>query len=260
MPRRRNSLSELADTRMAGKVSPSLNRRAVILFTGDPRREELRKGLPPRFLRHLHRELTATIHRIPDTELFIVSNEKTPPQTGSAIALRYTGCELALQIDQAVNHCRSIGYEHILLLAGDILGITGETLTAAFAALQSDKTAVIGESGDGGFYLAAFNGDSKVQWQDIPLHTALAADALRQQFSRSGLRLVGLPQLNDIDSIQDARDVLSQLRIPPRQNRKLRERLLTMLAPALWSGQSNRRPASAELVCGLQQLRAPPAA
>lgn len=243
---------------MAGQVSPSLNQRAIILFTGDPRREELRKGLPPRFLRLLHRELIATIRRVPEIDLFVVNNGCAPAEAVNGVTLSYPRCDLVLQMHLAVDHCRSAGYESILVLAGDILGITAETLTAAFARLQVGKTAVIGESGDGGFYLAAFNSDSNVQWENIPLHTHRAAVVLRQQLRLCGLRVVSLPRLNDIDSLQDAHKILATLRLLPRANRRLRTRLAAMLALPLLTRQSNRHPASLILESGLQLLRAPP--
>src|SRR2546428_9970077 len=116
-----------------------MNRTAVILFAGDPRREEAQKGLPARFLAMLHHRLTRTIRRF-DIDLLIADDLVTDART------------LGDKIEAAFSTTFAHGYERVIVLAGDIV-LAPSILRRA---IESKQT-VIGRTCDRGFYILACN-------------------------------------------------------------------------------------------------------
>ena len=212
-----------------------MNRQAVILFTGDPRREELRKGLPPHFLRRLHRSLIDTIERIENTDLFVVAT--TPGSARPGRLLRFEHETLSDQITEALSQCFQTGYRQVILLAGDTWGVSSATMLQAFESLQTRRNAaVIGPSGDGGFYLAGFNHASAVAWAEIPLHAHDAAASLSAHLLNSGAQVTILPEFDDIDSLGDAVRSLARMRLPALQAlKRCLASLLATLKKQVWS-------------------------
>jgi len=186
-----------------------VSRTAVVLFAGDPRREEVQKGLPARFLARLHDRLTRTIRRF-DVDLFIADD----------IAVG----SLAHKIDHAFAIPFARGYERVIVLAGDIV-LRPSILQRA---IESSET-LIGRTCDGGFYILACSERPRIDW------TSLTSDDVAAQ-----LDCGFLPQLRDVDSINDARIVAPDL--IPRIEQRPRNR-------------ATPQPAQP-----LNQLRAPPRA
>jgi hypothetical protein len=158
-----------------------VNRTAVILFAGDARREEAQKGLPARFLATLHERLVRTIHSF-DVDLLIADELVAP-------------AALYVKIERAFETAFARGYARVIALAGDIV------LPRAILqrAIVSNET-LIGRTRDGGFYVLACNERPSIDW------TSLAFDDVAAQ-----LDCETLPELHDVDSIDDARIVAPSL-------------------------------------------------
>jgi glycosyltransferase A (GT-A) superfamily protein (DUF2064 family) len=181
-----------------------MRRNAAILFIGDARRDEAQKGLPPRFLERLHDELAAIIRSTNDVDLYLASDR------GAAFLIdgpRFTvsGPQRSLgeKVDDALTSCFAAGYERVAVVAGDVAGLTRELLADAFAKTQP----ALGESPDGGFYLAAFSAPPGVDWAALPWSTAEVHSFL---FAQLGDVYV-LPPLRDIDSFGDALTAIAEV-------------------------------------------------
>jgi len=160
-----------------------MKRTAVVLFAGDPRREEAQKGLPARFLATLHDRLTRTIRAF-DVDLLIADDLAGDAQS------------LSEEVEQAFVRTFARGYDRVIVLAGDIV-LPPSILKRA---IESDDT-LIGRTRDGGFYLLACDELPAIDW------TSLNFDDVAAQLAGH----VALPQLRDVDSIEDARIVAPSL-------------------------------------------------
>ncbi len=189
-----------------------MKRRAVVLFRGDPRREERRKGLPPRLLSTLHAELERVIARTPDVDLITASEADHRFELRSSEWSFVSDSEEALsaKIDHSLRIAFEAGYESVVLLAGDIAGLRPEVLEQALDSLD-ESCAVLGPSADGGFYLAGFRGYVKLDWSSLPLSTANALAGLKSALTALDLSWAAAPRLDDIDSRQGAETAAQRL-------------------------------------------------
>jgi glycosyltransferase A (GT-A) superfamily protein (DUF2064 family) len=228
--------------------------RAVVLFRGDPRREEKQKCLPPRFLSALHEELTRTIRRAPGVELIVASGTGDRFEVRGAQSSRtIEGSSFAEKIDGAVRFAFEAGYESVVLLAGDIVGLTWSVLDDAFARVESKpRSVVVGPSGDGGFYLVAMARSASIDWSQIPWFTANALAGLVRQIVTRKLDCFITPRIDDVDDYAAALRAVRGLRAGVLKNRLQSVlhplHVLESLADALWS----------RLVTPLLSPRAPP--
>ena len=223
---------------------------AVVLFTGDARREEAEKGLPRRFLARLHDEVASIVRSVNEVDLYLASDPgEAFVVEGPAFTSREPQRPLGEKVDLAISRCFAAGYARVAVVAGDVAGLTRELLTEAFAEL-AQKTSVIGRSPDGGFYLAAFSAPPLITWSALPWSSATLYDALLGQVRDPH----ELPALQDIDSFGDALRAVRAV-----DDLRLRGRLLSILlgrGPVLAPGLSALflRPR------GTDRLRGPPAA
>jgi hypothetical protein len=172
-----------------------VNRTAVVLFAGDARREEAQKGLPARFLAKLHERLMRTIRAF-DVDLLIADELVAGAST------------LNEKIERAFESGLTLGYTRVIALAGDIV-LEPSILRRA---IESSDT-LIGPTRDGGFYILACNEAPSIDWSSLAF-----ADVAAQ------LNHATLPELRDVDSIDDARVVAPSL-IPcivPKRERAIR--------------------------------------
>ncbi len=207
---------------------------AVILFAGDSRREESCKGLPPRFLRHLHARIASMLRSIDTVDVFI-ADELSPGEES-----------LAAKVDRAIAFAFDRGYERVVLLAGDVAGLTREHVRLAIAA----RDAAIGRSPDGGFYLLALSRRPNADWQSIRWCGKHTVDDLLLAIGPH--QIAFLSELGDIDSLNDALRVLRTPRLAA-----LYGRLQSLLRRVFETGDHCIRSRDALPAVG---LRAPPVA
>ena len=153
----------------------------MVLFAGDPRREEAQKGLPARFLAKLHDRLARTIRAF-GVDLLVADE--------------LAGGNLSEKVEQAFVRTFARGYERVVVLAGDIV-LPPTILKQAIDAAGT----TIGRTRDGGFYLLACDELPFIDW------TSLAYDDVAAQLPD----YVALRELRDVDSIEDARVVAPSL-------------------------------------------------
>ena len=237
-----------------------MTRRAIVLFTGDPRREEMQKSLPARFLSALHGELIETIRRTPDVSLVIAS------ESAGRFHLAYGDRQASVvsdllgeKIDCAYRFAFELGFDSVVLLAGDVAGVELDVIDRAFATLEgTDERSVLGPSRDGGFYLLGLNrvaaSRAAIDWNSIPWFTASSSEALASVVRALGWQLSFVRQIDDIDSFSDAVRVTGNLSL---QFAKLRSRLHSLLSDRSFALDSLDLVPPAHLF-EIALLRAPP--
>ncbi|MCM2317579.1 MAG: DUF2064 domain-containing protein [Thermoanaerobaculia bacterium] len=236
-------------------------RRAVVLFTGNPRVEERQKHLPARFLSTLHRELRSTIERMAGVDLVVASEDAGGFRVdcdGTTSRL-VNGAEggLAARVELAFNAAFAAGYDSVVVLAGDILGLRRETLEQSFERLEeTDGSCVLGPSGDGGFYLAGLRSGTSFDWSSIPWRSSDVSIAFCASAVEAGLVVRIVERLDDVDSLADAVRLTDSLHPAFHELRRALRSLLSVGLHAI--------PARARIErCSrgmARQLRAPPAA
>ena len=182
------------------EVSSPRSGRAVILFTGNADRESRAKGLPRGALTLLHRRLRAMVRRMPHTALI----EARETRRGFEL-LGMPGCGVVvtdrdpwLKIDYAVRAVRAV-FSEVVILAGDVPGLTSGIVDDAFRRLRSGDDAVVGRSPDGGFYLAAFRPGIRIEWTGLQWGGSAVASNFISRLTTAGLRVTESVPLADAD-------------------------------------------------------------
>lgn len=89
------------------------------------------------------------------------------------------------------------GYARSVLIASDSPHIGSVVIEAAFRALEGSDV-VLGRVHDGGYYLIGQRGFAEI-FEDVPMSTASAADALVARAKKLGLRVAEVPGTFDVD-------------------------------------------------------------
>lgn len=187
------------------------NRSVVVLFRGDPRREERQKQLPRRFLSTLHAAILKTIGQVAGVDVLVARDAGDEFLLGDR---RWRLDSLGERIDAAIAYGFSHGYERVLLLAGDVVDVRQEDLTHALEALDSSaRKAAIGFSGDGGFYAAGFSQSPAVDWASLLDDRRNAGAALALALRADGFVVGELPPADDVDTRADAERLVRSRRV-----------------------------------------------
>ena len=239
-----------------------MNTRAIVLFTGDPKREALRKGVPAALLDTLHQHLIDTIRRQDGIRLVIASEHHDRFSLASEGVVAQSGdVSLGAKIDTAFRFAFQLGCDSVILLAGDVAGVDLPLMEDAFAALESGgDRCVLGPSRDGGIYLLGLNRSgalaTSIEWDQIHWFTSSTAAELAMRASAHGAGMAFVRSVDDIDSLADAVRISAQL---PLEFALLRSRLRSLIATG--SPVALRRSAIAPSRPRVASLfRGPPAA
>lgn len=177
--------------------------RCVLLFARSPFREGALKGLPEatEFFATARKRLAEEVRGLPGVDLILAGEGPIPE--GGVLAQR--GATFGERLLNALSDTEARGYTEILVVAGDVPGLSARTLSEAFEALALGRV-VLGPSPDGGAYLLGLSaGDvaaravlGLVRWQTA--HVAL--DLVRLLHAeRRAVALLGA--LTDIDRRAD---------------------------------------------------------
>jgi hypothetical protein len=93
------------------------------------------------------------------------------------------------------------GYARSVLIASDSPQIQPAVIAAAFDALAASDV-VLGRVHDGGYYLIGQRGFGEI-FEDVPMSTASAAEALIARAAALGLRVAEVPATFDVDIEDD---------------------------------------------------------
>lgn len=94
------------------------------------------------------------------------------------------------------------GYKNIVIIGSDCPDVTSDILEQAFDELNKHDM-VIGPSADGGYYLLGMKKMYKEIFADIDWSTEYVLDQTKEKGESMSLRISFLPELNDIDTIED---------------------------------------------------------
>ncbi len=174
----------------------------VVLFRGDPRREERQKQLPRQFLSTLHAALLKTIGEVADLDVLIARDDGDDFRLGDG---RWQLDSLAERVEAATAYAFSRGYSRVLLLAGDVVDVRREDIAHAFRALDGTaRTAAIGFSRDGGFYAAGFSRPPGLDWRRLLEDRSKSGALLSEALRADGFLVEELPPVDDVDDRADA--------------------------------------------------------
>jgi len=119
------------------------------------------------------------------------------PQRGEGLAERL-GCAFA-----------DVGAP-ALLVGMDTPQITPDVLRASLRRLAAPGVdAVLGPAPDGGYWSIGLNDPDPAVFAGVPMSTARTGAEQRARLRALGLHVVGLPELRDVDTVEDARAVAS---------------------------------------------------
>lgn len=172
-------------------------RPAIVVFCGNPPRDEQQKNLPPRFLSRLHQSLLRRLRTL-DADVYVARHDDHRFHVGDK---SWPIASLGTQIDVALRHCFDRGHQRVVIVAGDA------PVDESIVRRALDATSpVIAASSDGGFALAGFNAPPPIDWDAVVADRARAAQTLREYVD-----VVDLPRVDDIDTLEDARRLMSDV-------------------------------------------------
>jgi rSAM/selenodomain-associated transferase 1 len=119
-----------------------------------------------------------------------------------------TGDTLGKKMANAFSEAFSEGFEQVVLLGSDIPDLPPQIIHEAFGALDKEGAA-IGPSLDGGYYLIAFRASSFLPraFENIPWSTESVLPRTLGVFRAHGKPVHLLPQWQDIDTVEDLKDL-----------------------------------------------------
>jgi len=212
------------------------DKRCVILFVKLPEKGRVKSRLAQRMnedlvLRFYENMVLDTIDmltrgRFPFRVCF------TPPDAGDRIlewlgqgyrAFPQNGDDLGDRMENAFEHVFSEGAEDALLIGSDIPGLTFEVMDEAFNALLKNE-AVIGPAGDGGYYLIGFKKGpfEPVIFHDMVWSTKTVFRETMDKLHDASLKVHVLPELTDVDTVEDLKTLMSQVKGPASETSRTR--------------------------------------
>jgi glycosyltransferase A (GT-A) superfamily protein (DUF2064 family) len=113
--------------------------------------------------------------------------------------------------------------EEALLIGSDIPGLTTDVIEEAFAALLTND-AVIGPADDGGYYLIGFRKKSFEPgiFHDMVWSTGTVFRETMDKLHDALLKVHVLPELTDVDTMEDLKAFMSQARSPASKTSRTR--------------------------------------
>lgn len=129
--------------------------------------------------------------------------------------LQTQGADLGKKMYDAFMFLHDNEYEKVVIIGSDCIELDGNVLHEAYVNLAENDT-VIGPAADGGYYAIGFNFE-KIEKDEEVLnkvflgkdwsHENVAKEAI-ESFEQLGLKTHILPELNDIDFEEDAKELL----------------------------------------------------
>lgn len=181
--------------------------RAVVVFARAPREEEAAKHLPRRgagarelfaaMRRRLFRDLAATSL---DASLVIAGGGDAPD---GAIRIGQRGATFAERLGNAVDDAMAMGFEDVVVIAGDVPELEARQIAEALRALSDRRGIVLGPSPDGGVYLIGISRRTRGVLQGVRWLTPHVAADLRRRSAELAWTVTALAPLRDVDSRLD---------------------------------------------------------
>ena len=111
---------------------------------------------------------------------------------------------LGQRLEHAISTMLSHGHEKVLVLASDTPDLSSNIILNAITLLNNNDV-IVGPSCDGGYYLIGMKKMYYQLFRDIPWSTGKVLQETLARASEMGLSIGMLPELIDIDTIEDLR-------------------------------------------------------
>ena len=113
-----------------------------------------------------------------------------------------SGGDLGLRMLNAFDQAFSDGYTRVIIIGSDCLELTSDLLSGAFEQLK-DHDFVIGPANDGGYYLLGMNSPHPALFENKVWSTQSVFEHTVAQMKSLSKTIYILPQLSDVDTIDD---------------------------------------------------------
>ena len=135
-----------------------------------------------------------------------------PPEEAEAMRAWLPGLRLRAQSDGDLGARMSVafaraferGAARVAIIGTDAVGVTGDVVAGALAAL-ADADVVVGPAHDGGYYLLALRQPHPELFEGIAWSTATVLEETLRRAAAAGLRVHQRPPLRDVDTLEDLR-------------------------------------------------------
>jgi len=145
-----------------------------------------------------------------------------PPDNRNAVAgwlgpeqqyLPQEGRDVGERMENAFRQAFNRGFSRVVLIGSDIPDLPAPLIKEALAALHMHD-AVIGPARDGGYYLIGFRNDTFFPgvFSGIAWSTGTVFRSTMQAFEKAGQRVHELPLWQDVDTIEDLKDLAARSR------------------------------------------------
>lgn len=134
-----------------------------------------------------------------------------------------TGGDLGDRMEEAFAGVFSGDVEEALLIGSDIPGLTAEVIEEAFTSLLTND-AVIGPADDGGYYLIGFRKNTFFPriFHDMVWSTNTVFRKTVDRLHEASRKVHILPELTDVDTVEDLKTLLSQVKGPQSEPSRTR--------------------------------------
>ena len=116
------------------------------------------------------------------------------------------GSSLGERMQHAFERAYAEDYQRVVIIGSDCAELTTNTIRRAFEQLRQHNT-VIGPSQDGGYYLLGMDQFVEEVFEDKAWSTNAVFGETVEQIEDLGLSCHRLPELNDVDTIDDWKEV-----------------------------------------------------
>ena len=229
----------------------TMSRRCVLLFSRAPRAEARAKRVAraERLFDLAGRRVAAATASLDRVDLLVVGTA-IPGALPGARRFVQRGEGFGERLSNAFADARDLGYREIVVVPGDVPGLSASHLAAAFTALEAQPT-VLGPSPDGGVYLIGARRPVDRLFEGVRWCTGSVLADLRARAGAAAL----LPPLADLDRASDLRRLERDPALDPPVRRLVRE----IRRPAL-PRPSSGPPLRSRLASPPDAQRGPPAA
>ena len=113
-----------------------------------------------------------------------------------------SGGDLGHRMDMAITDCFKAGYDRVMIIGSDCVGMDETFIGEAFDALDSHDL-VLGPAGDGGYYLLAMSEQQSWLFKDMPWSTDQVLPATLDRIEARELKVHQLEEKLDVDTADD---------------------------------------------------------
>jgi rSAM/selenodomain-associated transferase 1 len=126
------------------------------------------------------------------------------------------GADLGERLDNVLRYCLRNGYRQAVVMDSDSPTLPVSYVQQAFQELDDPSVdVVLGPCDDGGYYLIGVKSPCSALFQGIVMSTSTVTEETLRRAREQGLRTAFLPVWYDVDTPEDLRRLMEDLRVQP---------------------------------------------